>query len=93
MKRPSMLSAAILTPASFLICVAAAAGENSRVLSMSPPTRKLPQNGCNVRVGDHTGAVAVELAHERPLIDCEGGPSTAHHTSYPPRETALRSGG
>src|SRR3984957_20824632 len=41
MKRPSMLSAAILTPASFLICVAAAAGENSRVLSMSPHIRQL----------------------------------------------------
>ena len=27
-------------------------------------------------MGDHTGAVAVELAHERPLIGCEGGPST-----------------
>jgi hypothetical protein len=48
-----MLSAAILTPASFLICVAAAAGENSRVLSMSPARRTELESRGYVRIGDH----------------------------------------
>jgi hypothetical protein len=29
-----------------------------RVLPESPPTRKLPQNGCNVRVGDQPDTIA-----------------------------------
>lgn len=41
-----------------------------------PPFRTELENQGHVRVGDHTGAVAIELAHETPLIGCEGGPST-----------------
>ncbi len=42
---------------------------------------------------DHTGAVAVELARERPLIGCEGGPSTCGPPHFlPPKGNGASTG-